>query len=329
MTKLCFDYDPVVYKACCAVESRKIKVTNKHNGKSEVFKTRTEFYGHYKKKAGGWLAVQLAKGSEWTLDDYEIEDFTEVQPVENALSVVKSSIENLVRDLDADEYMGFVGGQGNYRKELATLLEYKGNRKALQVPVHLQAAREYVIKYHKASVPVMIEPDDATATVAYSASLTGEDIICVVGEKDFKGCQGRFYYVHENKLEDQRGFGYLERTDKGVKGIGRMFKYWQVCSEDLSDNYKAHCFSDFPNGAITAYDALKDCKNDKEAFLAMQKHFKYLYPEPKKVIGWRGNEIEIDWLYVMQEMFHLAHLERWPGDRINVREVFNKLGIDL
>lgn len=329
MTKLCFDYDPIIYKACCAVETRSIKVTNKTTGKSKVFKNRTEFYGHYKNKKGGWLAKQRLEGSEFTVDDYLIEDVTEAKPVGHALKIIKETIQGYCDSFWTEDYYGYAGGRNNFRKDLATLFEYKGNRNKLHVPKHLDAARDYVLKYHKAKSPMGREVDDMVCRDAYTSVKEGKALLCIVGEKDFKGCEGDFFYTHENKSFIQRGFGKLERTPDNVKGIGRIFKYWQVCSQDDSDNYFAHCFSDFTNGPVTAYEALKDCKNDTEAFIAMKKHFQYLYPEPKVVKGWRGNEIEIDWLYVMQEMFHLAHLERWEGDRINVKEVFNKLGIEL
>ena len=80
---------------------------------------------------------------------------------------------------------------------------------------------------------------------------------------------------------------------------------------------------------MTVYNTLKDCKDDKEAFECMKLHFQKLYPESITVSNWKGDSVEIDWLYVMQEMFNMAHLQRWKDDRINVRDVFNKLGIEI
>jgi hypothetical protein len=126
-----------------------------------------------------------------------------------------------------------------------------------------------------------------------------------------------------------RGFGELHREGKDVKVSGRLWKYFQVSSSDTSDNYAANCFSDKKNGPVAAYNVLKDCKNDKEAFIAMKEHFQYLYPEPKVITNWKGDTFEIYWLYVMQEMFNMAHLQRWEDDRIDVKETFEKLGVQL
>jgi len=106
-----------------------------------------------------------------------------------------------------------------------------------------------------------------------------------------------------------------------------MFKLFQVCSSDTSDNYAANCVSDLKWGDKSAYKALKDCRDDKELFQAAVDIFKKLYPEPKVVTGWRGNEIDINWLYVMQECFHMAHMHRWPSDFVEVKEVLSKMGI--
>jgi hypothetical protein len=35
----------------------------------------------------------------------------------------------------------------------------------------------------------------------------------------------------------------------------------------------------------------------------------------------------IDWQYVMQEMFNMAHMHRWKDDYINVGKVIEKMGI--
>ena len=56
--------------------------------------------------------------------------------------------------------------------------------------------------------------------------------------------------------------------------------------------------------------------------------FKHLYPEKKAITGWRGDEIEIDHMYVFQEMFAMAMMQRTLDDPIvNVREVCDRLGV--
>jgi hypothetical protein len=56
--------------------------------------------------------------------------------------------------------------------------------------------------------------------------------------------------------------------------------------------------------------------------------FKELYPEPKIVTGWRGDKIEVDWLYVMQEMFTMAHMLRSENDSVDIKSVLDKLEVE-
>lgn len=322
MKKLCFDFDASIFRAAAANQERSIICTHLPTGNVEPFKTRTEFYGHWKAKSGGWLAAH----PELKLEDFSIEDVVKPLPLEFALNSVKLTIQGMLDQFETDQYYGYVGGAKNFRKEICTLLPYKGQRPP-ELPIHLAACKEYVITHHKAKTANGVEADDLVCTDAHNAIKDGKELICIVLDKDFKGCDGNWYFYLNSDKRKVRGLGKLWKSGPDVDGYGRMFKYWQACSADQADNYKAHCFSDFENGPVKAYEALVDCKTDKEAFEAMVRHFKYLYPEPKAITNWRGDTFKIDWLYVMQEMFDMAHLQRWPGDRINVREVMNKLGV--
>ena len=229
---------------------------------------------------------------------------------------------------DTKDYYGYVGGDTNFRKDICTLQPYKGQRTA-ELPVHLAACKEYVMQHHKATMSKYVEADDLVSTDNYNAVKNKQDFAAVVLDKDFKGCEGNWYFYLNDDRRKVRGFGKLWRNGGEVDGVGRMFKYLQICQGDKSDSYEPHCFSDKENGPVTAYNALKDCKNDTEAFLAMKEHFTYLYPEPKIITNWKGDSFEIDWFYVMNEMFQLAHLQRWKDDRIDLKKAFKGLEIEV
>jgi len=327
MTKLVYDYEPLIFKACCAVELRQIRCTNSINKEEHVFKSRTEFYGDWRKKVGGWLGEQTENGANYKLEDYLIEDTREVQPLENALFILKNKIRDINEELNADSYYGYVGGVGNFRKEICTLLPYKGNRKESILPFHLNEAKEYLLQNHNATAVDSRECDDALVTDMFTALKNKQKLTGVIAEKDFLGCDGTWYNSDQMITYRVKGFGHLERTPKAIKGQGRMWKYLQVCWQDAADNYYANCFSDQKNGEVAVYNRLKDCTNDLEAFTAMKEHFMYLYPNEKEIVDCRGVTRVIDWLYVMQECFNMAHLERWRGDRVDVRETMDKLGV--
>ena len=324
MKKLCFDYDATCFRAAAANQQRSIRCLHRPTGNTETFKTRTDFYGHWKRKEGGWLSAH----PELNLGDFDIQDVTEPEPVEYALKSIKSTIEGMLDKFGTKDYYGYVGGDTNFRKDICTLQPYKGQRTA-ELPVHLAACKEYVMQHHRATMSKYVEADDLVSTDNYNAVKNKQDFAAVVLDKDFKGCEGNWYFYLNDDRRKVRGFGKLWRNGSDVDGVGRMFKYLQICQGDKSDLYEPHCFSDKENGPVTAYNALKDCKNDTEAFLAMKEHFMYLYPEPKIITNWKGDSFEIDWFYVMNEMFQLAHLQRWKDDQIDLKKAFKGLGIEV
>lgn len=326
MTKLVIDYDWIVFKAACIVEKRFITVINKSTNEELRFDTRTDFYGRDRKKSGGWLSKQ----ADLTLDDFEIIDDREVEPLKNALQVAKNIINDLCTKFNTYDYYGYVSGEGNFRKDICTLLPYKGQRQTMVAPVYREEIAKYVIKHHNAISTVNCEPDDMLVTDMYLALKDKQELIGCIAEKDYMGCDGNWYNYNDDELIKVRGFGKLWRNDKGdVKGYGRLWKYFQISWQDSSDNYFANCFSDKKNGQVQVFNRLVDCKNDKEAFLAMKDHFLDLYPEPKIITNWRGDTFKIDWLYVLQEMFLMAHLHRWKDDFVNVRNIYINYGVEL
>ena len=123
-------------------------------------------------------------------------------------------------------------------------------------------------------------------------------------------------------------FGKLYKDEKGkVRGHGRLFLYHQVCFGDAIDHYKANSASKMKWGEVSSYKALVDCKSDKEAWVAMKAVYQKLYPTPVVVKGWRGNEIEVDWLYMLRENFTMARMLRWEGDEVDAKDVLDKMGL--
>jgi hypothetical protein len=150
-------------------------------------------------------------------------------------------------------------------------------------------------------------------------------------DKDYYGSGSKFFNMNkpEKGIVDTNCFGELTLNEKKeVEGYGRIFKMYQICSSDQSDNYAANCVSDMKWGSKSAYKALVDCKTDKELFEAAVGVFQTLYPSPRVVLGWRGDDIEADWLYVFQECFDMAHLHRKENDWVNVLDVLKKLEIN-
>lgn len=326
--KAVWDYDYMKYSIGSISEDRSIIVTHKQSGNQKEFKTRTEFYGHYKTKSGGWLAeVNKQRDSEFTADDFLIEDVQTPKPESFAIAAVKGHIDCVLAKLDNPSHYGYIGKGDSWRVGASTILKYKGNREGSLKPIHLPAIEDYLVKNHSAQFIEVLEADDQVVidcTKDPSKILIGVD-------KDYQGCELTLFNPDKmGEPEKITGFGKLWiGSDKKVRGEGRIFKYHQILSGDSSDCYAANSATDMRWGDKNSFSILSKCSNDTEALQGMVDGYKKLYPEPKIITGWRGNSFEIDWLYVLQENFTMAHMLRFENDFVDVKQLLTKLKINI
>lgn len=328
MAEVVWDYDYIKYTIGSVSEKRTIIATHKQTGTSKEFKTRTEFYGHHAKKAGGWLA-EYNKGREtpFLAGEFLIDDLQTPEPVEFALNMVKSHIKGVLDKLDMSSYYGYIGKGDSWRVEASTILKYKGSRSKALRPIHLESIEDYLKKFHNAEEIRVLECDDKVVM-----DCTEDPNLTLVGvDKDYRGCTLNLFNPDKmGEPEKISGFGKLYiGSDKKVRGEGRLFLYHQVLSSDDSDEYAANSASDVKWGEKSSYAVLSKCSDDKQALQGMVDSYKILYPTPKKIIGWRGNEIEVDASYVMQENFTMAHMLRKEGDFLDVNSLLTRLNINF
>ena len=72
-------------------------------------------------------------------------------------------------------------GKGNFRYDIAVTAEYKGNRKDVEKPQHLEAIRKHMIKNWEAIVSKGEEADDL---IGIAATEGGKESIVVSIDKD-------------------------------------------------------------------------------------------------------------------------------------------------
>ncbi len=321
------DADVIKYKAAAAGQKNSILATHP-SGLTETFDNRTEFWGHHSKKNGGWLSLHnLTRTSPLLPEEWTIEDVVDPEPVQNVLHTVKMMYQHFATVAGTKKAKGFIGKGKTFRLDRSTIKEYKGNRATLVPPYHLEAVIDYLERVLRCTVVEGIETDDRLVMEAYKRP----DRVVVGVDKDYYGCPVNFFNVDkpESGIIQGNNFGQLWIDDKRkVGGYGRQFLYWQVASGDSSDNYKANSASEKRWGDVAAFEMLRECTNDKESWKALVETYKFLYPEPKTITGWRGDYVQIDWLYVLQENFDLARMLRWEGDEVKVVDVLTKLGID-
>ena len=310
------DGDYIRFAASAAGETRTIEVFTESGQLVGEYKTRTEF------KA-------LCKENNLEYSDYTIVDKQVAEPIANVLHTVKSMVQTALKLSGCDTYRLYLGKGESFRVERSTLIKYKANREGTIRPLLLGEVGTYMIKHLGAEVVEHIECDDKVVM-----ECIGTNNVLIFQDKDFVGCPIKGVNIGrpEDGIINCNTFGKLWRDSKGkVRGIGRLFFYLQVASGDSSDNYKANCMSDIKWGEVAAYNALKDCKSDKEALTALVAIYRHLYPEPKVVTGWRGDLIDIDWLYCLEEVWMMAKMLKSVSELdnpITCRSILDKLGVN-
>lgn len=321
------DLDYVKYSAASVGETRQIRAVHRDSGREKVFKNRTEFWGHWKKKNGGYLAtLNKDRTSPFLPEDFDILDEQIAEPIENCLHTAKSMVEGALERSGAFDHVAFLGKGESFRVGRSTILEYKGNRKDTLRPIHLDDVSEYLAKKFDAIIVEGIEADDACVMAAYQDP--NSFIIC--SDKDYYGSDVCVFNINheEEGIVDCSGFGKLWLNEKGdVRGTGLLFLLWQVASGDSSDNYAANsaCYARW--GDKSAFKALAECRSEAEAYEAVVRVYKKLYPSKNSVTGWRGDTLEVDWKYVLSENYDLARMLRWEGDNLTIEDVLKDWGL--
>lgn len=312
MSLVVVDGDLISYKASAASEARTILVTNKENARTEEFANRTAFKE--------WL-----KESGKDADSYNIEDVQTPEPLENCLHTIKMMLQNIHEASGCKEMKVVVQGEGNFRDDLLLPTKYKSNRADNQRPVHLIDARNYLLGKYKAEKAFGQESDDVLATYAYEGFKTKQRIVQATIDKDANQCAG--WLFNWDKMKEPQFVNGLGSINKDGKGFGRKFLYYQILVGDPSDCYKPTELSKFKYGSASAFKDLGELSTDKECWEKIKELYQTWYPAPFTYTAWNGEEVETDWMGLVQLYTDCAHMRRWEGDRVNVREVMQKMGL--
>lgn len=364
MKRIIFDIDFLIFESVSVAEERFISAHHIPTGRKMEFANKTALWGDWRKKQGGWCAEENKKlGNDyWKAEDFEViegqrprpfkikgvcefsgepdpsKDYF-ITPWEGAKKIIDDKIKAICKQLGVKEYTAFTGTGDVFRHDLSTILKYK-DRDDLMKPLLLKKMKDYVVDRHSTTLVEKLEADDWVALKVLEGynnwvknGRKDEDIVYGIAEdKDSKQTSGWWYNPNKDtKPRLIEGFGELFINAKGdVDGCGRLWLYQQTLDSDKADNYCANSASDMRWGEKKAYELLKDCTNDKQAFEALVLGYKTLYPQPKTITGWRGDEIEIDWLYVLQENFNLAKMLRSADEEpTDVKSVLQKLKVNF
>ena len=267
MTKVCFDYDSIVYNIGFSAEKRYVEVELKETKPSSNklrhnlpvrFDNRTEF-------------KEWCKVNDFDYEIFIINDIQEPLPVHIAKQLLNQKINNILRQLNVSEYYGYLSNGKVFREDVSTIYKYKGDRAKSLKPLHYDFLREELIKHHDAILALpTLEADDMCSIDSHSA-WGKEKLIVVTGDKDAKTVEKSYLFDPETMIVPQKiiGIGKLywkEHTKTPtLTGHGRLWFYAMLLLGDGVDCIKPRLLCNVKFGDVGCYKLLSDCKTDKEA----------------------------------------------------------------
>jgi len=322
------DGDLLAYRCAAANEKRTVVAVHNETLRAFVFNTATSF-------------------KEWAEDEasnYTLTPKQEAGPIEHTLAGIKRGIESILTKAKCDKYHIVISGKNNFRLDLPLPTRYKDSRKDSAKPLQLQQCKDYLVDFHAAEIADGVEADDILTGYMYQGYKDKEYIVQASIDKD--ATHGPGWLLNWTTMDEPEfieGYGSLEcilkdtgvkkangepTYSKTIKGKGRAFLWFQLLYGDPVDCYKPCEIAKGKLGEVGAYDILCKATNDKEALEAVVAKYKAWYPSPVTYKCWKGEKHTKTWLEIMQMYADCAFMRRWEGDRLNIANILNRLGID-
>lgn len=192
-----YDFDTPIYASACIIQESPLIVEHKLSKRKKEFKNKTE-WGNF---------LRSDKGRGYSADDFNIvQDVRLKEDVSHALYILKWGIDKARKLEWTEDIQLFVGGKGNYRKDLYP--EYKGSRP--EKPIAFLQCYEYVTKHYKQMTVIcdMEEAEDQVSIRSHAAYQHARklkdrekmDVVVCAIDKDTDQCEGWRYNYQKPEL---------------------------------------------------------------------------------------------------------------------------------
>lgn len=338
------DADTALFTAAKSVQTDYILAKHKTNGFVKRFKNRSELWGEWRKREGGWLAKRNLDNPNdlWTSDDFDVEECAEYSTeirdhLEHALMNFNGFVGKMKRLGISEDYILFFGGEGNFRYAAAQQHPYKSSRNGKPLVYH-ELKMKIVQQYGKRVILTdNAEAEDGVSWYAWKSYLnyrkTGvwRDVVGRV-DKDLDQliCPTINYHDREPKvfIPDEL---YCAR---------------RLCEQMLSGDFSVDSIVGLPNltpeirekyelsktkgvGTATASRLLRTCKTPKELYERVVEAYKSYYGvEKKEFVTFRGDKLMWNYLDYLNDNAVLLYMQRYEGEVFNIRERLTLMGIE-
>lgn len=311
---LIIDGDLLAYRCCAATEKRSVLATHKETLDQVEFDTATLFKE--------WAGVEAT--------NYDLLPQQNPEPIQNTFYGMNQMIKSLVEKAKCKSYHIVLSGENCWRKELPLPSQYKANRAGVAKPLNLKEAKQYLVDRHKAEI-APDEADEKLAAYKYQAYKNKwYQPIATIDKDDISIPGWTFNWLEMEQPEFIDGLGELYINDKDtVKGKGRLFLYFQMVVGDIADHFKPSEIAKAKFGEKSGFKLLSKCTTDKEAVEAIVKQYRKWYPEPVWYQAWDGKKYQKNWIEIWQMYADCSFMPRWDGDRLDVKKLCEKLGVNV
>lgn len=139
-----------------------------------------------------------------------------------ALHNAKETLKGIASLFDEQKMRVFLTGKGNYREDVASLQQYKGNRDPTHKPKYYKQLREYLMDIWQAEIVDGMEADDMVSIIQWAAKDKSTIIVSI--DKDLANTPGHHY--NQNRHE----YKYVTKTEADLN-------FWkQVATGDATDH---------------------------------------------------------------------------------------------
>lgn len=318
--KLCvIDGDLLAYRSASAVEKMWYQWKRKGEDVSEPFNKAKDAKA-FKEDAEGFFGEDT---SDWERASWKV-----VGERERAIDVYEGYIKQIKSVVKADKYDVYIEGEGNHRIDVAKQKEYKGERKGLIKPEHLDAVRSYMLQ-SGAKEALGIETDDVCAIIkarGWRYNTEAPATVTVTIDKDDRGVYGVSY----NNFEDE--FLYTSEYE------ANLWLFTQSLVGDSIDSIIG--LPDVPKelrerygvgkrkgvGLKTAEKILEGSEGIQEMYARVLECYQDYYGDSHTFTDWKGDEYTWNAEQMMDEQTELVYMMREKGLHWHDFKKANNLG---
>lgn len=340
------DADTPLFKAAKSVQTDFIIASNETLGiKNKRFKNVTEFWGHYKKKEGGWLAdfnlKRMNDGLSPSLPEHwVVEEMAELSKditghLDCAFMEFNSFIGKMKRTNIAEDYILCIGGDGNFRYDVATYQPYKGTRK--DKPLLFHELKQKIIQQYNRRIILANEQeaDDVLGILGWNNYLnyrkTGEwDYVLGYIDKDINMIiSPSFNYddkdievVYKTPEECAKSFCVQLLAGDSTDNIAGLPNF----TKEIQDKYSLGKTRGV--GVATARRMLRTAEHPKEMYKRVVEAYKSYYGDDVHTFtNFRGEVCNWKWIDYLQDNAILLWMRRHEGEMFSIKNTLLRMGV--